>query len=624
MRVGDYVKLNVRHYGGKMLEAADSCFISLFAEMQFRRMQVPSWSDAHAARIRAGDSYISRLMRICPDTGLDADRILQGQIRLFGQQIMGEAGCPDWSKDYVSGHRFPVQPYGRYQIRNDSGADIIVPWELSRLQFVPALIGAHLLRPDARHGQHFFRVVEHWMAANPYLQGVNWMCGLDVAIRAANLALGIVHFEQSDPARVIPMKRLLWAHLVYLQERDLYLRKSVVNNHQLVAAVLHFALLHLFDSGDVTKWRKQAWAIVAHEVPRQFRPDGGNFESAWLYHQFVLESLYVAIGLLAPRTIEDCFGGQNGLPAVVCDRIQAATRFVAHYAQAWSGVPQVGDSSDGRILFHRDYFSWTPADCSYLADWAAVVFPNDDPFVGNARSIPRAVLYAESGVGLFNGPRYSVLCLAMPVDKGAAGHNHLDKASLLLRIGDSPVFVDSGTYCYTPDLAARKELRAGRAHNVMLIVGEDQASFSGPGAFEVPELNDVGIRLSGDADAGVSFAMWHDGYRRIAGVGQVSRCVICGAHGVTLEDSIAGAGEFAVELVFNLHPGLRFREAGGQLLICADDDHLCTLVPPAGWSVRLEAAWQSSGYGERRASQRVLFSATVVLPLNVTTEIHLP
>jgi len=619
MTVLDYLKLNVRHYGRQVFEAADDLFISAFAGQHYQRMGVPAWNHASAERVRDATSILSRLLALNNSAEQDAAAILAGKFRLFGQTILSDGGFPDWSKDYLSGHSYPVQPYGRYYIEVDTGADIISPWELSHLQFIPTLIGAHIRTPSAKYSEHFFRMVEHWTRANPFLFGVNWMCGLDVAIRAVNLALGIIHFGGPDDTRTSQAIHLLWAHLVYLQKRDLYLRKSVVNNHQLVAAVLHYALLHLFDSAQVAEWRRQAREIVAREVARQFHPDGGNFESALLYHQFVLESLYVAVGLLARDEAEDCFADDGLLPPVFRDRLWKASRFSADCSRAWSGVPQIGDSSDGRIFCHRDYFSWTPADCSHLADWGAIVFPAANPFANSGA--PAAQLYADSGVGIFVTERYRAMFLAMPVSEGAAGHNHLDKASLTLQVGESPVFVDSGTFCYTSDLRARQYHRAGRAHNVLLVVGEDQASFGGPGTFETPQFDDVGMEMPGGESKEPVFLMWHDGYCRLPGVGKLTRRVHCLTNELKCHDTIAGSGRIRVELIFNLSPGLACEMHEDAVWVRENGVQLCTVRPPLGWTTATEAAWHSAFYGDRQPSTRLVFSATVDLPFEALTEI---
>jgi len=623
MKLLDYVGLNIRHFAGKGLQAFDDYRITHQAEHGYRNLRVPAWDVSHAERIRDPASPLSRLLASNEHAVADGNRILDGWFRIFGATYRSSPGFPDWSRDYLSGHRYPLHPYSQYEIEPDTGTEIISPWELSHLALVPTLVGASTQGRDTRYADFFFDLLADWQRANPYLIGVNWVCGLDVAIRAVNIALGIVYFGKAGDARSDAAVRLLWAHLVYLQKRDLHTRKVVVNNHQLVAAVLHYALLHLFDAEPATAWRASAREIVAHEVPRQFHADGGNFESALGYHQFVLESLYVAAGFLAPAETDQKLSDESLFPRGFADRLRSATKFCANYVRAWGAVPHIGDASDGRILYHRDYFSWTPEDASYIADWDALIFPGElrnDLKPGE----PSAVL--QSGLGMFSGTNYGAIFCAMPVDQNAGGHNHLDKTSLILRVQDQPVFVDSGTFRYTSDLAGRKYHRAGRAHNVLLVDAEDPASFDGPGAFEIPRVSAVGIELSYGEAAEPIFTMWHDGYRRLAARGTVTRQVHCLSNRLRCVDSVEGAGPARLELIFNLAPGVACKVCADGALLSVAGVHLCTVRPDVGWSCSTEPAWYSPSYGERTETLRLVLSTTANLPCEATTfvDIGLP
>ena len=104
----------------------------------------------------------------------------------------------DWQRDFISGFRwsettsstaicYPAVP----------GADIKVPWEIGRLQHLPWLAWAAALA-DQRHSgfeesdryvsEYQFQVMD-FIASNPPRFGCQWMCTMDVAIRAANLVL---------------------------------------------------------------------------------------------------------------------------------------------------------------------------------------------------------------------------------------------------------------------------------------------------------------------------------------------------------------------------------------------------------------------------------------------------
>ncbi|MDX9975595.1 MAG: hypothetical protein RBU21_21610, partial [FCB group bacterium] len=75
----------------------------------------------------------------------DAERLATGQLRVFSYQVtMGSNGF-SWHSDFGSGKLYPRLPYPRLTIAPNEGHDIVVPWELSRLQFIPTLVQAHAL-----------------------------------------------------------------------------------------------------------------------------------------------------------------------------------------------------------------------------------------------------------------------------------------------------------------------------------------------------------------------------------------------------------------------------------------------------------------------------------------------
>lgn len=623
MALIDYINLNVRHYRKKVRDAVDVLSIQFLSARDYDQMHVPAWNNPRAEALHDTNSLLSRLLELNDDAVEEAEKILSGYFRLFGRDIKGEGGFPDWHKDYLSGQCYPLYPYPRYSITVNTGSDIIVPWEISRLQFIPCLIRAHRITNDPRYVQHFFKALSHWRNANPFLFGVNWMCGLDISIRAYNIALGLIYFqEEKGPLRDHAL-RLLWAHLRYLQERDLYLGKKTVNNHQLVAALLHYALLHLFEDATTRRWRAGAYAIIRHEVKRQFHTDGGNFESALLYHQFVLEAMFASLGMLTSSEALPCLSDEKLLPKEFAERLEKATEFTISYCRAWTQVPQIGDSSDGRIIFHRKYFTWTPDDASYIAEWRALTFPSGEIPAGNL-NLARADIRAESGLGTFTCRSYSVIFCAMPVSSGAGGHNHLDKASFLLRLPETPVFVDSGTFCYTSDLKFRDQFRGGRAHNIMMIDRQDQAFLNGEGAFEEPRLGDVGIELVPGSEEEPIFCMRHDGYSRLPGLGETSRCVRCCPDGLQVRDCLAGTGQVSAELIFNLHPKLSAEVTDDRVHVRLNSKDICTIKPASGWTISIEKTWYSSSYNARQASVRIVFSATLTLPLDTITEISIP
>jgi Heparinase II/III-like protein/Heparinase II/III N-terminus len=622
-RVWNWLKMKLRRGASGLANKAEAAWTTALAHHVYPRIRVPAWNEIFAARLRRPESAISRLLAPTTTSVYNAERILAGDTRLLSTVINCPGSFPDWHRDYFSGHRYPLLPYVSYDMPEDRHVDIVVPWELSRLQFVPTLVCAYRATGDHRYADFFFSALEEWQSQNPCLLGVNWISGMDVAIRALQIGIGLAYFGAEGGPQTQVGTRLLWAHLMYLEERDLYLPKTTVNNHQIVSALLHYALLHFFDPEVTRPWSESVKLLIRHEIQRQFRADGGHFESALQYHNFVLECVFVVVGLLAGDEDPETILADPGPFGAFCrERIERATRFAADCCRAWGETPRIGDSSDGRILYHADYFAWTAGDCSYLHDWAEVLFPHANPFSRPASEIPP--VYASSGLGLYVGERYSALLCALPVSKDAGGHNHLDKTSILLRVGNTPVLVDSGTYCYTHDLTARCAHREGRAHNVLLIDGKDQAAMSGSDAFAAPEYGEVGICYSGLVSEAPEWQMWHDGYARQPGLGRVRRRVRCEAGALQIEDAVEGEGTHRLEIVFNLHPSTTARAGEGVIVISTASLEMCAIRPPHGWEIEVQHSCYSDGYRQHESGRRVICATTAHLPCAVVTEVTIP
>ena len=62
---------------------------------------------------------------------------------------------------------------------------------------------------------------------------------------------------------------------------------------------------------------------------------------------------------------------------------------------------------------------------------------------------------------------------------GIGGHGHNDVLSFDLSAAGAPLLVDSGTYTYTADPAARQAMRSTAAHNALRIDGQETSRLAG-------------------------------------------------------------------------------------------------------------------------------------------------
>ena len=132
----------------------------------------------------------------------EAERICRKQFCIFGRQLDLSQGI-DWQQDFFSGRRweekkryFPVEKVIA-EIQMGQGADVKVPWELSRLQFCLVLGEAYWISEDEKYAQAFVQLLQDWLAKNPPFRGINWCSPMEAGIRAANLIWGLYFFSHS-------------------------------------------------------------------------------------------------------------------------------------------------------------------------------------------------------------------------------------------------------------------------------------------------------------------------------------------------------------------------------------------------------------------------------------------
>jgi hypothetical protein len=274
---------------------------------------------------------------------------------------------------------------------------------------------------------------------------------------------------------------------------------------------------------------------------------------------------------------------------------------------AFGRSPQFGDSSDARVLLLDEYYTADPLDHSFLARLARAALPEDEVALGEKMT----ALFPDSGYAFHREDLYGLCLAASPVGApGHSGHHHLDKTSMVLRVGNQPVFVDSGTLCYTPDTRLRLVQRSTRAHNVVMVDGEEQGEIAAEGVFDPPRRLRPWLRSAAPG----SFELGHDGYARFPGLGPLERRIRCSPTGLRIEEELAGRGPHAVEILFHLHPGVEARVEERAVSAMAGDQRLCRLELPEGFVPSFETAGYSVAYGDQEPHRVLVLSRQLELP----------
>jgi hypothetical protein len=448
----------------------------------------------------------------------------------------------DWHLDFKSGDGWRESTWYRdIRYGERPGVDVKVPWELARMQHLPALALAHALGGHGdRPARAFRNQVLDFLATNPPRFGVNWHCTMDVAIRACNWLAAYDLFRAGgaafDPFFRSAFHRTVREHAEHIAHH-LEWNAKLRGNHYLADIVgLIFTVAYLPRSAESDAWLALGVQELIDEVALQFDEDGANFEASCSYHRLSAEMVVFAAALvlgLPPERLHAlreydhrCFVGPPALapaplplypvagservspfPPWFFERVRRMARFSRAITRPDGLVPQIGDNDNGRFLnFHPGEsllcHAGLGATVAGLFGDEAGLPPRCETGIVRALTIgPCAVPVsfapedgqAADSIGLHSYPRFGLFVyrtantyLAIRCgsvgQNGHGGHAHNDQLSIELAVDGWPLVVDSGTYLYTPAPEQRNRFRATAMHNTLSVPGREQNPWPGGAA----------------------------------------------------------------------------------------------------------------------------------------------
>lgn len=562
-----------------------------------------------------------------------ADRVLRHEFDLLGSgpytptdpdRVASADGYQpiDWYLDPVAGLRFPRGvPHTEWNLERmrPGRADIKLPWELARCQHWAVLGQAYRLTRDDRYAVEIVNQLLDFMAANPVGRGVNWTCTMDVAIRAANWALGL---ELVRSCLGVPVDSwrgayaALFAHGAFI-ERNLENGYEVTSNHFLSNVVGLFYLAAVFhDLPRGTLWDQQCRAWLEQEMAAQVLPDGADYESSVPYHRLVLELFLGAARVAAYR-------GQP-LPAPLLNRIGAMVRYLAAVIRPDGLMPQIGDADDGRLHVLSGYGTRSPQDPRHLTGPAAAMFADaactlprdewcrweatwwglDDRVVADTGhgASSSSTTFPHAGVAVVRHERdYLAITNGVVGTAGFGNHKHNDLLGFEYHVDGVPLFVDPGSYVYTSDPDARNLFRSTRLHNTLSIDGQEQNELRPEWLFRLFEkARPERLQLSDD-EALVVVRGRHHGYERLSQPVIHERAFTFSRSRRTLIvlDSVDGFGMHTLRWHFHFDPRVQIVPIAGDTIEIRAAGVSLTMTAPAGLERTVEGSWYSPSYGVR-------------------------
>lgn len=383
-----------------------------------------------------------------------------------------------WHTDFKTGFEWPKKFYLKLRALTGKGADIKVPWELSRCHHLLWLGEAYLITGNEKYSKEVSDVIENWIDDNPLMFSVNWTCAMDVAIRAVNwmFAVNMILSSKNITDKFIAkLYRSLYQHGFFIFHN---LEKSIPysNNHYASDLV---GLLYLGNLFKDTK-RGRAWLHFSKnefymEIRAQILPSGAHYERSVSYHRLMTELFSYPIYMLIRL--------EEQVPVDIMHRVQSMYNYIAEYLKPNGNAPMIGDNDNGRFLpfVHNDFQKHGYLLDSASIDNGIVSFGMGSMFEVDKNHIGKSVNYnytdfkilRKNDAYLFvNNGGYSRFNYH---DRKLIGtHTHNDLLSFDFTLGEDDVIIDPGTYLYTSSFKDRNEFRSTRKHNTIIVDEEEQ------------------------------------------------------------------------------------------------------------------------------------------------------
>ncbi len=398
----------------------------------------------------------------------------------------------NWHLDIKSKYEWRKGVYFRDQRKsNPKGSDIKVPWEISRCHHFLWLGEAYIITKDDKYAKEIVDEINDWIDDNPLMYTVNWVCAMDVAIRAVNwmYALNMIASSPSITEEfVIRVYHSLFQHGFFIWNNQ---EKTIPwsNNHytsDLVGLIFLGALFNQTWSGK--KWKKHASKELFSETRKQVLPSGVHYEKSISYHRLMVELTTYPLALLrrAGETI----------PEDIIRLTQKMYDYVGMYLKPNGTAPLLADNDDGRLLpfMPRPFLQH-----GYLYDNNSlenkIVNCGITPLF-KENHFQQSKEYEDAGIAIIKN--YG--CYLMVSNNGYSRrpednkmffgtHTHNDLLSFDFSIGEDDIFVDTGAYLYTSSIAERNRFRSTKKHNTIMIDEEEQNILSEKNAFSIKRNN---------------------------------------------------------------------------------------------------------------------------------------
>ena len=326
--------------------------------------------------------------------------------------------------------------------------DIKLPWDLSRCQHLLVLGQAYEKTGDEQYAQVCKEHIESWINNNSYLLGPNWVCPMDVGLRAVNLIIAFNLIKKSTSINEQFWQQFtcsLYDHMIYL-EHNWEVYDSRTSNHYLSDLIGYLYLCYFFK--DIYDEQKLHWCYqeILKECDKQIADDGTDYEGSTRYHVLVTELFFHAYMMFKELDLK--------IPESFEKKLSSMFAFID-----WCNGIAVGDHDSGKVteygITQEIIESMKPSRLSgtrHFKNFGLSVIKTDD---------------------IHLTLRHHVYNKMQP-----SGHFHNDVGSITLSYKDIPILVDPGSYVYTASSVWRNYFRSVQNHSTFYLQEHEPVPFN--------------------------------------------------------------------------------------------------------------------------------------------------
>jgi hypothetical protein len=511
-----------------------------------------------------------------------------------------------------------------YGERHSLGADI--DWEhnpgtghwvhdLNRFSYLRPLVGAYFDNEDRRYGDKAVGLIQDWIGKTdvcdafvPKKSPHVWMSYLNIQIHVSVWAEALEHLFL--PKFVSETDLMVLLKSVHDQLAYLEIVIPEQNSNWVVFGATGMLKTCLFfpELRDSERWFKYAWDRFEEQLGNQVLPDGVQFELTPHYHYGVARSYMVAnhLSQKAGKSVPEA--SRDVLRKMVHYLHQTVTPDRLHLSFNDSD-PNCGEGVESFVT-SPDTLAACGVESSRVADSRTF---EDLP----CEAFPCAGVYFLREKDLY-----------MAFDGGPYGahHQHEDKLSFWLAAFGRTLIVDPGRYLYDNTTPFRGYLMRTRAHNTIIVDGEDQCSKPHRDIhFSREPLDNFWDESSDRVRVSASYDLGYGSGGEIKVTHRRSVTFAVGKYWILL-DELVGEGEHDIEARFQFMPG-EVEVEDGRVRTMFDDANV--MVCPAegsGLGVRTvigqeepRGGWYSAGYNLIEPAPQAEFSKRTEVPFEFAT-----